>query len=92
MTLRARALSEWCFNSRCSRHMTGDKSFFTSVEDFNGGNVTFGDSSVTHVRGRGRVSTPRCLDLDEILIIDGLKINLISISQTYDIDFSVKFS
>ena len=38
--------------------MTGDKSFFTSVEDFNGGNVTFGDSSVTHVRGRGRVSTP----------------------------------
>ena len=33
--LRARAPSEWYFDSGCSRHTSGDKSFFTSLEDFN---------------------------------------------------------
>lgn len=46
--LGARACSEWYFDNGCSRHMTSDKSFFISLEDFNGGNVTFRDGSVAH--------------------------------------------
>ncbi|KAL5539415.1 hypothetical protein UlMin_045366 [Ulmus minor] len=31
----------WYFDSGCSRHMTGDKNMFTSLNNYNGGSVTF---------------------------------------------------
>lgn len=36
--------------------MIEDKSFFTTFEDFNGGNVTLGDGSVARVRGKASVT------------------------------------
>lgn len=83
-TLKARVPSEWYFDYRCSRHMTRDKSFFISIEDYNGGVVTFGDGSVTHVKTRGKVAIPRCPELEGVFYVEGLKANLISISQIYD--------
>ena len=88
--LRARAPSEWY--SGCSRHMTGEKFFFTSFEDFNGRNVTFSDGCITRVRGRYSVFISRYPDLDGVLFINGLKANLISIRQICDSEFSVKLS
>ena len=35
----------WYLDSDCSRHMTGDRSFFKVFESKEGGNVTFGDGS-----------------------------------------------
>ena len=35
----------WYLNNGCSRHMTGDCSFFKVLEPKKGGNVTFGDGS-----------------------------------------------
>ena len=86
-TLRIRAPSEWYFDSGCSKHMTGDKSLFNSLEDFNGGNVTFRDDSVSHVRGRGSISILGCPKLDGVLYVDRLKVNLLTISQICDSDF-----
>lgn len=83
-TLRARAPNEWYFDGGCSRHMTSEKSLFTSFEDFNGRNVIFGDDNVARVRNRGSVSIPGCLDLDGVLFVDRLKANLLSISQICD--------
>ncbi|RVW34466.1 Retrovirus-related Pol polyprotein from transposon TNT 1-94 [Vitis vinifera] len=40
--------------------MTCDKSFFTSLADFNGGNVTLKDGSVVRVGGRGSISILGC--------------------------------
>ena len=54
--LRARAPSEWYFDSGCSRY----KPFFTSFENFNGGNVTFGNGNVAQVRHKGNVSILGC--------------------------------
>ena len=70
----------------------GEKSLFTSFEDFDGGNVTFNDESIAHVIGRASVSILGCLDLNEVLFVNGLRANLISIIQIYDSDSSVKFS
>ena len=42
-TLRASESHSWYFNSGCSCHMTGNRSFFTNFTEFDGGNVTFGD-------------------------------------------------
>ena len=39
--LKARSISEWYFDSGYSRHITGDKSFFTSLEDHNGGTYSY---------------------------------------------------
>ena len=90
-TLRTRASSEWYFDSGCSKHMTSDKSLFNSLEDFNGGNVTFGNDSVSRVRGRGSISIPSCPKLEGILYVDGLKANLLSINQICANDFRVNF-
>ena len=43
----------WYFDSGCSRHMTGDKNMFTSLNDYNGGSVTFGDGKKGKVIGKG---------------------------------------
>ena len=53
-----------------------------------GGNVTFDDGSIVYVRGKGSVSILRYPNIDEILFVDGLKANLISISQICDNEFS----
>ena len=37
-------------DSGYSRHMTGNRSFFTNFTEFNGGNVTFGDGNVASVK------------------------------------------
>ncbi|XP_059627686.1 uncharacterized protein LOC132270528 [Cornus florida] len=36
---------KWFLDSGCSRHMTGDRAKFSSLEAYNGGSVTFGDNS-----------------------------------------------
>lgn len=71
--------------------MIGDKSFVTSLEDFNGGNITFRDSSATRVRSKSSISIPICLDLDGVLYANELKGNLLSNNQIYDSDYRVNF-
>ena len=45
--LKAKSSSKWYLDSGYSRHMTRDKSSFTSLENYDGGVVTFGDGSLT---------------------------------------------
>ena len=49
-TLRASDAHSLYFDSGCSRHMTGNRSFFTNFIEFNGGNMTFGDGNVASVK------------------------------------------
>nr|GEV44605.1 hypothetical protein [Tanacetum cinerariifolium]GEV60023.1 hypothetical protein [Tanacetum cinerariifolium] len=51
----------WIKGSGCSKHMAGNRKFFTSYKAYNGGNVIFG----SNLRGNiiGKVSTARCLEL-----------------------------
>lgn len=72
--------------------MIGNKSFFTSLEDFNGSNVTFRDGSITRVRGRSSIFIPRYLKLDKVLYVENLKANLLNIGQICDSDHRVNFS
>ena len=72
--------------------MIGDKSFFTSLEDYNGGTVTFGDKSLACVKSKGSVSILGCPKLDIILYVDRLKANLLSINQIGDNEHRANFS
>ncbi|KAF6171284.1 hypothetical protein GIB67_036952 [Kingdonia uniflora] len=58
--------------------MTGDESKLSHLEDIQGGNITFGDGSISLVVGKGKgegLGTPK---IDNILLVKGLKVNLLS--------------
>ena len=71
--------------------MIGDKSFFTSLENYDGGVVTFRDRNLAKVKGKGSIVIPSCPKLDEVLYVARLKANLLSISQMWDKDHKVNF-
>ena len=76
--------NQWYLDSGCSRHMTGDKNQFISLESKDGGNVTFGDNAKRMIVGIGQVGNPKTLSIHKVLLSDGLKHNLLSISQLCD--------
>ena len=81
----------WYINSGCSRHKTGDRSLFKVFESKKGGNVTFGDGSKSQIKGKGIISLPGLPDIANVLYVEGLRVNLLSISQICDQDFMVLF-
>ena len=72
--------------------MTRDRSLFKVFESKKGGNVTFGDGSKSQIKGKGTISLPGLLDITNVLYVEGLRVNLLSISQLCDQDFMVLFS
>ena len=90
-TINVTSSSEWYFDNGNSRHMIGDKSFFTCLEDYNGSTVTFEDGSLAHVKGKWSIYIPGFPKLDKVLYVDGLKANLLSISQICDSKHKVDF-
>jgi len=82
----------WYLDSGCSRHMTRDWSLFKVFESKKGGNVTFGDGSKSQIKGNGIISLPGPPDIANVLYVEGLRVNLLSISQICDQDFKVLFS
>ena len=82
----------WYLDSGCSRHMTGDRSLFKVFKSKKGGNVTFGNGSKTQIKGKGIISLLGLPDIVNVLYVEGLRVNLLSISQICDQDFMVLFS
>ena len=82
----------WYLDSGCLRHMTGNQSLFKIFESKKGGNVTFGDGSKSQIKGKGIIYLPRLPNIANVLFIEGLRVNLLSISQTCNQDFMVLFS
>ena len=82
----------WYLDSSCSRHMTGDRSLFKVFESKKGGNVTFGDGSKSQIKGKWIISLHGLPDIANVLYVEGLRVNLLSISQICDQDFMVLFS
>jgi hypothetical protein len=71
--------------------MTGDKNKFTSLTLKDGGNVKFGDNSKGKIIGIGNIGKTHSLVIEDVLLVDGLKHNLLSISQLCDKGYNVIF-
>ena len=82
----------WYLDSGCSRHMIGVRSLFKVFESKKDGNVTFSNGSKSQIKGKGTISLPGLLDIANVLYVEGLRVNLLSISQICDQDFMVLFS
>ena len=75
----------WYIDSGCSKHMTRDKSKFLSLSESKSGNVTFGNDAPRKIKGKGMVSISNGKgEAQDVLFVDGLKHNLLSVSQVCD--------
>jgi hypothetical protein len=83
--------NKWFMDNVCLRHMTGDKSKLSPFIPKDEGFATFGDNSRGKIIGAGNVDNYSSSCIENVLLVDGLKHNLISISQLCDKDYKVIF-
>ncbi|XP_073220860.1 uncharacterized protein [Cicer arietinum] len=77
----------WYLDSGCSMHMTGDKSKFLSLTLKEGGFVKYGDNNKGKISGVGDIGNESTAVIKNVLYVEGLKHNLLSISQLCDKGF-----
>ena len=72
--------------------MTEDRSLLKVFESKKGGNVTFSDGRKSYIKGKGTISLLGLPDIANVLYVEGLRVNLLSISNICDQDFMMLFS
>ncbi|GJY43783.1 putative ribonuclease H-like domain-containing protein [Tanacetum coccineum] len=74
----------------CSRHMTGNISYLSEYEPYDGGYVSFGHEC-GKITGKGTIKTGK-LEFENVYFVKELKYNLFSVSQICDNKNSVLFT
>jgi hypothetical protein len=74
--------------------MTGDKSMFTSYSPTtnSSGNIVFADNSKGGVVGLGKVAITLNHSISNVLHVDSLKFNLLSVSQLCEMGYNCLFT
>jgi hypothetical protein len=84
--------NKWLMDSGCSRHMTGDKEWFSSLTNLSHKEyVTFGDNKNGKVLGTGVIKVNNNFTFKDIALVDKLGYNLLSVTQLVDADLDVLF-
>jgi hypothetical protein len=82
----------WLMDFGCSRHMTGNKKWFSSLTCLSHKvYVTFRDDKKGKVLGTDVIKVNDCFTLNDVALKDRLRYNLLSVSQLVDADLSVLF-
>jgi hypothetical protein len=80
----------WLIDSGCSRHMTRDKGWFSSlVPVVTKRYITFGDNGRGRVLSEGEIKLSDKITLMRVALVQSLWYNLLSVSQLLDEDFEV---
>jgi hypothetical protein len=88
-----RKMNPWYIDNGCSKHMTRDKDKFLSLRESKLGSVTFGNDAPGKIKGKGMVSLSNGKGKSQyVLLVDGLKHNLLSVSQMCDRGCEVLFT
>jgi hypothetical protein len=82
----------WFIDSGCSRHMTGDRRWFSSLtlvmtKEY----ITFGDNRKGRVLSVGTVKVSGFVTLQRVALVKSLGYNLLLVSQLLDEGFEVRF-
>ncbi|XP_068487013.1 uncharacterized protein [Phaseolus vulgaris] len=83
------SMQQWYLHSGCSKHMTGDKSKFLSISFKQEGHITYGDNNKGRILGSGSIGDKDILVIHDVLYVEVLKHNLLSISQLCDKGYQV---
>ena len=75
---------KWILDSGCSRHMSGNASLFIELTKQSSGSITLGDKGKCDIIGIGKVGNGSSNFINDVYLVDGLKYNLLSISQLCD--------
>ncbi|GJX38593.1 retrovirus-related pol polyprotein from transposon TNT 1-94, partial [Tanacetum coccineum] len=81
----------WYLDSGCSRHITGVKSYLHKYDEQPRPKVVFGDNSTCTTKGYGSIKCNGLVFI-KVALVNGLKYNLISISQLCDAKYIVQFN
>ena len=71
--------------------MTGNKVMFATLQSKDGGYVTFGNNNNGKIIGVGSIGKDHSPIIENVLLVEGLKRNLLSISQSCDKGYRVIF-
>ena len=85
------AKQKWYFDSGSSKHMTGNKKLLSNLQPCGLESVTFNDGVKGTITGMGLLKVLGIPELENVLLV-GLKVNLISISQLCDQNLFVRFT
>ncbi|KAJ9553055.1 LOW QUALITY PROTEIN: hypothetical protein OSB04_017100 [Centaurea solstitialis] len=83
-------VSTWVVDSRCSRHMTGTLELLSSYKKQEGSSVAFRVNQKGKIKGYGMIVKGE-VRMNQMSYVDGLKHNLISVSQLCDNELDVMF-
>jgi hypothetical protein len=70
--------------------MTGDSKMFNSINinESNGiDSITFGDNGKGKVKGLGKIAISNDLSISNVLLVESLNFNLLSVAQLCDLGF-----
>jgi hypothetical protein len=81
-------------DSSCTQHMTRNGRMFTSIDNEGSecDKITFGDNSKGKVKGFGKIAISNNLSISNVLLVESLSYNLLSIVQLCDLGLIYKFS
>jgi hypothetical protein len=92
-TFSSKKKDPWYIDSGCSKHMTGYKDKFLSISKRKTRNATFGNDEPGKIKGKGMVSLSNGKGKShDVLLVDGLKHNFLSVSQMCDRGCEVVFT
>ncbi|XP_058767798.1 uncharacterized protein LOC131641510 [Vicia villosa] len=91
-SLRMPAKEDWYLDSGCSNHMSGRKNSLVDLKLEGNNYVTLGDGEIREVKGVGKIERRGIPNVNNVLLVQGLAANLISISQLCDEGFNVRFT
>ena len=91
-SLRVSSKEDWYYGSGCSRQITGARNYLVDMKAYSTSYVTFGDGARGKIKGIGKLAKSGSPYLDDVLQVERLTANLISISQLCDQGLEVKFS
>jgi hypothetical protein len=84
----------WMLDSGCTQHMIKNGRMFTSIDDEGSecDKITFGDNRKGKVKGLGKIAISNDLSISNVLLVESLSYNLLSIAQLCDLGLICKFS
>ena len=85
--------TEWIMDNGCTRHMTGDRSLLMeqTLRPPTKDHIVFANKSSIEVLGLGRVAISRDRHMENVMLVEYLGYNLMSVSMLCDLDMLVIF-
>jgi hypothetical protein len=84
----------WVIDSGCTNHMTGERKIFSHLDEdiFDFDNITFGDDRKGGIKGIGEVPISKDYNLSNVMLVDSINFNLLSIAQLCDNGYKCTFT